>query len=122
MRERSKKQFQDYVNSKDSATKSNALDLPSISLPKGEGALNGFDEKVSVYAVNGMADFSMPLPAYPGRRVVTLNSVSYNSGGGNSFFDLKWNLNIESIKRKTDKWLLQYLDGDCGKLFLFWWC
>ncbi len=110
MSKRSKKQFQEYINSKEWATKSNALDLPSISLPKGEGALNGIDEKVSVYAVNGMATFSMPLPAYPGRRVVTL---TYNSGGGNRFFDLKWNLNIESIKRRMDKWLLQYMDGDC---------
>lgn len=38
-----KKQFQDCVNSKDRDAKYNALDLPSISLPKGEGALNGFD-------------------------------------------------------------------------------
>src|SRR6266542_6530091 len=34
-------------------TKSNAIEVPSISLPKGGGAIKGIDEKFSVNAVNG---------------------------------------------------------------------
>ena len=33
-------------------TKSNAIEIPSLSLPKGGGAIKGIDEKFSVNAVN----------------------------------------------------------------------
>ena len=36
-------------------TKSNAIEVPSISLPKGGGAIKSIDEKFSVNAVNGTA-------------------------------------------------------------------
>ena len=45
MSNQQKNQFQEYVNSKERATKSNAIEVPSISLPKGGGALKGIDEK-----------------------------------------------------------------------------
>lgn len=46
-------------------TKSNAIEIPSISLPKGGGTIKGIDEKFSVNAVNGTAGFSLPLPFSP---------------------------------------------------------
>lgn len=91
-------------------TKSNAIDVPSIALPKGGGAIKGIDQKFSVNAVNGTSAFSIPLPVAAARGVAPALSLSYNSGGGNSIFGLGWSLSLPSIKRKTDKELPQYQD------------
>jgi RHS repeat-associated protein len=100
-------------------TKSNAIEIPSISLPKGGGAIKGIDEKFSVNAVNGTAGFSIPLPFSPARGVSPSLAISYNSGAGNGIFGLGWNLTLGSIKRKTDKGLPQYLDSIDSDIFLF---
>jgi RHS repeat-associated protein len=100
-------------------TKSNSIEVPSISLPKGGGALKGIDEKFSVNAVNGTASFSIPLPFSQARGASPALSLSYNSGGGNGVFGLGWNLDLPSIKRKTDKGLPQYDDATDSDTFLF---
>lgn len=100
-------------------TKSNAIEVPSITLPKGGGAIKGIDEKFSVNAVNGTASFSVPLPFSPARGAAPTLSLSYNSGSGNSIFGLGWNIGLSSIKRKTDKGLPQYLDAVNSDTFLF---
>ena len=91
-------------------TKSNAIEIPSISIPKGGGAIKGIDEKFSVNAVNGTASFSIRF-LFPARGASPALNLSYNSGAGNGIFGLGWNLNLPSIKRKTDKGLPQYIDG-----------
>jgi len=100
-------------------TELNAIETPSISLPKGGGAIKGIDEKFSVNAVNGTAAFSIPLPVAQARGAVPSLSVSYNSGAGNAIFGLGWNLSIGSIKRKTDKELPQYIDVIDSDTFMF---
>jgi RHS repeat-associated protein len=100
-------------------TKSNAIEVPSISLPKGGGAIKGIDEKFSVNAVNGTASFSFPLPFSPTRGASPSLSIGYNSGGGNGIFGLGWNMSLGSIKRKTDKGLPQYEDEIDSDTFLF---
>src|ERR1044072_6862701 len=100
-------------------TKSNAIEIPSVSLPKGGGALKGIDEKFSVNAVNGTAGFSMPLPVSPARGVTPSLSLAYNSGAGNGIFGLGWSYSLASIKRKTDKQLPQYFDAEESDIFLF---
>jgi RHS repeat-associated protein len=100
-------------------TKSNAIEVPSISLPKGGGAIKGIDEKFSVNAINGTSSFSVPLPFSPARGASPSLTLSYNSGIGNSIFGLGWNLSLGSIKRKTDKGLPQYLDAIDSDTFLF---
>lgn len=100
-------------------TKSNAIEIPSISLPKGGGAIKGIDEKFSVNAVNGTASFSIPLPFSPARGASPALGLSYNSGAGNGIFGLGWALNLPSIKRKTDKKLPQYIDEIDSDTFLF---
>ncbi|MCP3927086.1 MAG: insecticidal toxin complex protein [Desulfobacterales bacterium] len=100
-------------------TKSNEIDIPSISLPKGGGAIKGIDEKFSVNAINGTASYSVPLPFAPARGVSPGFNLTYNSGAGNGAFGLGWALNLSSIKRKTDKGLPQYLDGEDSDTFLF---
>src|SRR5690625_4205267 len=100
-------------------TKSNAIEMPSIALPKGGGALKGIDEKFSVNAVNGTASFSIPIPVSSARGANPELNLSYNSGSGNGVFGLGWDLNLPSIKRKTAKGLPQYLDSVDSDTFLF---
>lgn len=86
---------------------------PSLSLPKGGGALRGIDEKFRVNAANGTSAFSIPLPFTAGRGGLTPSvGMSYNSGAGNSILGIGWTLNIPSIRRKTDKQLPTYRDED----------
>ncbi|UII33139.1 insecticidal toxin complex protein [Fulvivirga ulvae] len=105
--------------SREHATKSNAIEIPSITLPKGGGAIKGIDEKFQVNSANGTAGFSIPLPLSPGRNNFSPSlSLSYNSGAGNSIFGLGWSLGITSIKRKTDKTLPLYQDNDSEDTFM----
>ena len=99
-------------------TKSNAIEVPSITLPKGGGALKGIDEKFTVNALNGTASFSIPLPVSTPRGAAPSLSLSYNSGAGNSIFGLGWSSGLGTIKRKTDKGLPQYLDVIDSDIFL----
>ncbi len=94
------------------AAQSTALDIPSLSLPKGGGAIKGIDEKFQVNPSNGTASFSMPLPLSPNRNGFTpALSIGYNSGAGNSILGIGWGLDLPSIQRKTDKRLPRYFDG-----------
>src|SRR5215470_5169367 len=86
-----------------SKTKSNSIQIPSITLPKGGGAIKSIDEKFEVNAVNGTASFSIPLPFSPARGGTSALNLTYNSGAGNGIFGLGWTLGLSSIKRKTDK-------------------
>ncbi len=100
-------------------TKSNAIDIPSISLPKGGGALKGIDEKFEVNPANGTAGFNLPLPISPGRNGFSPSlSLSYNSGRGNSIFGLGWAIDLPSIKRKTDKGIPRYREGEEEDVFI----
>lgn len=87
------------------------VEIPSVSLPKGGGAIKGIDEKFEVNAVNGTANFSIQLPVASARGFGISLSISYNSGGGNGLFGLGWSLSLPSIRRKTEKELPQYLES-----------
>jgi RHS repeat-associated protein len=108
-----------FLNTDQGKTKSNAISIPTVELPKGGGAIKGIDEKFSVNPVNGTASFSIPLPLSPARGNSPTLSLSYSSGAGNSVFGLGWNLSLASIKRKTDKKLPQYFDAIDSDIFLF---
>lgn len=110
---------QSFLKTDGGKTKSNAIEVPSINLPKGGGAIKGIDEKFSVNAVNGSASFSIPIPFSPARGASPSLSLSYSSGSGNGIFGLGWNMSLPSIKRKTDKGLPQYFDGIDSDTFLF---
>lgn len=109
----------EFLKTDGGKTKSNSIEMPSIALPKGGGALKGIDEKFSVNAVNGTASFSIPLPFSQARGASPSLALTYNSGSGNGVFGLGWNLNLSSIKRKTDKKLPQYFDDEDSDIFLF---
>ncbi len=126
------KDQQENTNSRDNAsfinntqketakTKSNLLQIPSISLPKGGGAMKSIDEKFSVNSANGTAAYSIPLPFSPGRNGATPSlTLSYDSGGGNGLFGLGWGIDLPSIQRKSDKKLPEYKDSIESDTFLF---
>lgn len=96
-------------------TKSNAIEIPQISLPKGGGAIKGIDEKFQVNAANGTISFGVPLPVAGGRGFAPQLGLSYNSGAGNSPFGFGWGMGLPSISRKTDKKLPLYQDAIEGK-------
>ncbi|UII33140.1 insecticidal toxin complex protein [Fulvivirga ulvae] len=99
------------VLTEERSSASNSIDIPSISLPKGGGALKGIDEKFAVNAANGTSSFSMSLPLSPGRGGFSPSvSINYNSGSGNGILGMGWAFGITSIKRKTDKGLPLYQD------------
>jgi hypothetical protein len=96
------------------------IEIPSINLPKGGGALKNIDEKFQVNAVNGTASFSLPLPFSKTRSgFVPAISLGYDSGSGNGVFGLGWSLGFSSIQRRTDKKLPLYQDALESDVFMF---
>src|SRR5215204_2315509 len=82
----------------------NQLTLPSISIPKGGGAIRGIGEKFGANPVTGTASISIPIFTSPGRSGFGPSlSLSYDSGSGNGSFGFGWNLALPSITRKTGK-------------------
>ncbi len=107
-------------SSDSAASKSNQIQVPQISLPKGGGALKNIDEKFEVNSANGTSSFSIPIPMSKSRSdFMPSLGLSYNSGAGNSEFGLGWSLALSSIQRKTDKQLPKYLDADESDTFMF---
>jgi RHS repeat-associated protein len=96
-----------------------AAPLPSISIPKGGGAIRGIGEKFSVNPVTGTGSLSTPIFTSPGRSDFSPQlSLSYDSGSGNGPFGLGWHLSIPSITRKTDKGLPRYDDSAESDVFI----
>src|SRR5882757_1980727 len=92
---------------------------PSISLPKGGGAIRGIGEKFAANPVTGTGSMSVPIATSPGRSGFGPQlSVSYDSGAGNGPFGFGWNLSIPSITRKTDKGLPRYRDSEESDVFI----
>ena len=93
--------------------------IPSISTPKGGGALTGIDEKFNVNAFTGTAGFTLPLPTSPGRGGVQPSlALNYDSGAGNGIFGMGWSVGIPTVTRKTAKGLPRYRDGEESDVFL----
>ena len=92
---------------------------PSITLPKGGGALQGVDEKHAVSAATGAATASIGLPVSPSRNgFQPALGLSYDSGGGNGPFGLGWTLALPTIQRRTAKGLPRYRDADDSDTFV----
>jgi RHS repeat-associated protein len=86
---------------------------PSVSLPKGGGAIRGIGEKFSTNPVTGTGSMSVPIATSPGRSGFGPQlSLSYDSGTGNGPFGMGWSLPIPTITRKTDKGLPLYQDRE----------
>src|SRR5258706_11798581 len=98
---------------------SNLVHAPSISLPRGGGAIRGIGEKFAANPVTGTGSMTVPIAASPGRNGFGPQlSLSYDSGSGNGPFGFGWHLSLPSIVRKTDKGLPQYLDAEESDVFI----
>jgi RHS repeat-associated protein len=92
---------------------------PTISLPKGGGAIRGIGEKFAANPVTGTGSMSVPIATSPGRSGFGPQlSLSYDSGSGNSTFGFGWSLSLPSITRKTAKGLPKYHEADESDLFI----
>ncbi len=70
---------------------------PSISLPKGGGAIRGMGEKFAANPVTGTGSMTVPIAASPGRSGFGPQlSLSYDSGAGNGPFGFGWSLSLPS--------------------------
>jgi RHS repeat-associated protein len=101
------------AQTKPSSDVANGSGTPTISLPKGGGAVRGIGEKFAANLVTGTGSLSVPIAASPGRSGFSPQlSLSYDSGSGNGLFGLGWSLALPSITRKTDKGLPRYRDDE----------
>ena len=92
---------------------------PSISLPKGGGAIRGIGEKFAANPVTGTGSMIVPIVTSPGRANFGPQlSLSYDSGSGNGPFGFGWTLGLPTITRKTDKGLPRYRDAEESDVFL----
>lgn len=92
---------------------------PSISLPKGGGAIRGIGEKFAANPVTGTGSMTVPIATSPGRSGFGPQiSLSYDSGSGNGPFGFGWSLSLPAITRKTDKGLPQYRDAEDSDVFI----
>jgi RHS repeat-associated protein len=101
------------ANSRESEPAGGTSQVPSISLPKGGGAIRGIGEKFAANPVTGTGTTTVPIATSPGRSGFGPQlTLSYDSGAGNGPFGLGWNLSLPAITRKTDKGLPKYHDAD----------
>src|SRR6478736_2447048 len=100
-------------------SRSSVLSAPSLSLPKGGGAIRGIGEKFAANPVTGTGSMTVPLAISPGRSGFGPQlALSYDSGAGNGPFGFGWHLALPSITRKTDKGLPRYEDGGDSDVFI----
>lgn len=101
-------------------TESNSSnESPSITAPKGGGAINSIGEKFQANPVTGTGSMSVPVALSPGRNGFTPQlALSYDSGSGNTPFGMGWNIGVPSISRKTQKGLPKYQDAEESDIFL----
>src|SRR5712691_3758201 len=104
---------------KETPPEKSSISVPSLSLPKGGGAIKGIGEKFSANPVTGTGSLSVPIFTTPGRSdFYPKLSLSYDSGSGTGPFGLGWSLSIPSITRKTDKGLPKYQDAEESDIFI----
>ncbi|MFB3885321.1 MAG: SpvB/TcaC N-terminal domain-containing protein [Thermodesulfobacteriota bacterium] len=102
-----------------SDSKSHMISPPSISLPKGGGAIRGIGEKFGANPVTGTGSMTVPIATSPGRSGFGPQlALSYDSGSGNGPFGFGWSLSLPSITRKTDKGLPRYRDVEESDEFI----
>ena len=95
------------------------LAAPSITLPKGGGAIRDIGEKFAVSAITGAGSLTVPIATSPGRGGFGPDlAIVYDSGSGNGTFGLGWSLPLPSITRKTEKGLPRYRDVEESDVFI----
>jgi RHS repeat-associated protein len=107
------------TSGKEVPQKSFQISAPTITLPKGGGAIRGMGEKFAANPVTGTGSMTIPIATSPGRSEFGPQlALAYDSAAGNGPFGLGWNLSLPSITRKTDKGLPKYQDADESDVFV----
>lgn len=100
------------------AGEKNNAGSPSISLPKGGGAIRSIGEKFAANPVTGTASLSIPIATSQSRSDFSPQlALSYDSGTGNGPFGFGWHLSLLTIARKIDKALPVYQDDNEADVF-----
>jgi RHS repeat-associated protein len=87
------------------------ISAPSLSLPKGGGALRGIGERFAANLATGTGSLTVPIVTSPGRSGFGPQlSLQYDSGIGNGPFGVGWSLDLPCIARRTDKGLPLFND------------
>ena len=90
--------------------------LPSLSIPKGGGAVRSIGEKFAANAATGTASLGVPIATSRGRGGFDLGlALHYDCLGP---FGVGWQISAPAITRKTDKGLPRYLDDAESDVFL----
>lgn len=93
--------------------------LPSITLPKGGGAISPIDEKVTVGLATGAASLTVPVPVTAGRNGASPSlALTYDSGAPSGIFGMGWRMLLPSITRKTSRGLPRYRDVEDSDIFM----
>jgi RHS repeat-associated protein len=92
---------------------------PSLTLPKGGGAVRGLGEKFTASPVTGTGSMKVPIATSPGRSGFGPElSLTYDSGSGTGPFGMGWSLSLPVIARKTDTGLPRYDDDAESDVFI----
>ncbi len=102
-----------------SSSQNAIFNIPSLSLPKGGGAIHGIGEKFAANPLNGTGSMTIPIPASAARSGFNPQlTLAYDSGSGNGIFGFGWSLAIPSITRRTDRGLPRYQDDEESDIFI----
>lgn len=103
----------------DQKSKIARVEIPSISLPNGGGAISGIGEKFQANPVTGSGSMTVPIAISPGRGGFSPQlALSYDSGAGNTAFGFGWSIGLPSISRKTSRGIPRYFDENESDVFL----
>ena len=91
---------------------------PTLSLPRGGGALKNIGDKFEANAFTGSGAFSVPIHVSPARDLTPSLALGYSTGTGNSPFGIGWALSVPQITRRTDRGLPLYDDARDGDVFI----
>ncbi|MBN2344085.1 MAG: VCBS repeat-containing protein, partial [Deltaproteobacteria bacterium] len=85
----------------------------ALSLPDGNGSIQGMGESFTPNLNTGSGSFSVPIALPPGRRGVQPSiGLGYTTGAGDGVLGWGWNVGVPFITRQSDKGLPQYNDSD----------
>ena len=88
-----------------------AVTAPTLTLPKGGGAIRGIGEKFAANPVTGTGSMTVPIATSPGRSGFGPElSLSYDSGSGNGAFGFGWTLALPPITPQDQQGLAPVLD------------
>lgn len=88
------------------------IEIPSVTLPKGGGAIRGIGETFTPDAFTGAGSLSLPVYNSPGRGFEPQLALDYSSGSGNGPFGVGFSLALAAIFIRTDKGIPRYEGSD----------